>query len=107
MSSAGFLLIVVAFGFLYFVLIRPQKKRQLQARQMLDQLAIGDEVVTAGGIYGRVTELLDDAVMVEISPALQVKVARRAIGTVIPPAEEPAEPVEPEAEAPPAVENDG
>jgi preprotein translocase subunit YajC len=107
MSSAGFLLIIVAFGFLYFVLIRPQKKRQLQARQMLNQLAVGDEIVTAGGIYGRVIELHDDDVMVEIAPSLQVKVARRAIGTIIPSAEEPVEPVEPEAEEPPAVENDG
>ena len=104
MSSAGFLLIVVAFGFLYFVLIRPQKKRQLQARQMLDKLAVGDEVVTAGGIYGRITELQENDVMVEIAPSLQVKVARRAIGTVVPPAEEP---VEPEADEAPAVENDG
>jgi preprotein translocase subunit YajC len=102
MSGAGFLLIVVAFAFLYFVLVRPQKKRQLQTRRMLDAVKQGDEVVTAGGIYGRVTELHDDAVTVEIAPQVQVRVARRAIGGVIPPSEPEA--VE-EAGEPPTVEN--
>jgi len=99
MSGAGFLLIIVAFGFLYFVLIRPQKRRQLQARQMLDSIKEGDEVVTAGGIYGRITALHDDAVTVEIAPQVTVRVARRAIGGVVPPAEPGVE------EEPPAVEN--
>ena len=85
MNGPGLLLILLAIGFLYFVLIRPQKKRQLDAKSMLANLSVGDEVVTAGGIYGRVTELVDDDLMVEIAPQLQVKVARRAIGAVIPP----------------------
>lgn len=105
MSGAGFLLIVVAFGFLYFVLIRPQKKRQLQSRQMLESAAVGSEIVTAGGIYGRITAVQDDDVMVEIAPNLQVRIARRAIGAVIPPAEPEAEELEPEE--PPTVENGG
>lgn len=101
MSGAGFLLIIVAFAFLYFVLIRPQKKRQLAARQQLDSVKVGDEVVTAGGIYGRVTELHDDDVLVEIAPQTTVKLARRAIGVVVPPADEAAE------LEPPPVENGG
>jgi len=89
MNGAGFLLIIVAFVFLYFVLIRPQKRRQLAAQQLLSSIKEGDEVVTAGGIYGRVTELVgDDDVMLEIAPELRVRVARRAIGGVVPPAEE-------------------
>ena len=102
MSGPGFLLIVVAFGFLYFVIVRPQKKRQLQARQMLSELIVGAEVVTAGGIYGRVTELHDDNVVVEIAPQVSVRVARRAIASILPPgeAEEELEP-----EEPPAAEN--
>ncbi|HEY2073189.1 MAG TPA: preprotein translocase subunit YajC [Gaiellaceae bacterium] len=101
MGSSGFLLIVVAFAFLYFVLIRPQKKRQLQARQVLDSVKVGDEVITAAGIYGRVTELHDDDLLVEIAPQVTVRVARRAIGGVVPPADEP------EALEPPPVENGG
>jgi len=99
MSGAGFLLIIVAFGFLYFVLIRPQKRRQLQARQMLDSIKEGDEIVTAGGIYGRITALHDDSVTLEIAPQVTVRVARRAIGGVVPPEEPEVE------EEPPAVEN--
>jgi preprotein translocase subunit YajC len=106
MSGPGFLLIIVAFAFLYFIIVRPQKKRQLQAREMLSSLVVGAEVVTAGGIYGRVTELQDDSVMVEIAPQLSVRVARRAIASVLPAAEpEVAEEAEPEE--PPAVENGG
>jgi preprotein translocase subunit YajC len=100
-GSFGFLIIIVAFAFLYFVLVRPQKRRQLESQRMLASLQVGVEVVTAGGIYGRVTELQDDAVLVEVAPGMQVKVARRAIGGVIPPAEPEV------AEETPPVENGG
>jgi preprotein translocase subunit YajC len=83
-SGGFFILIIIAFAFLWFVLIRPQKRRQVQQRQMLDQLQPGDEVVTAGGIYGEITRVEEDGdVMVRIAPDLEVKVARRAIGGVI------------------------
>jgi preprotein translocase subunit YajC len=91
-GSGFFLLIIIAFGFLWFVLVRPQKRRQVAAQQMLDRLSVGDEVVTAGGIYGEITGITDeDDVMVRIAPGLEVRVARRAIGGVI---EKPAEPEE-------------
>jgi preprotein translocase subunit YajC len=102
MGSSGFLLIIVAFAFLYFVLIRPQKKRQLQAQRLASGLAVGDEVVTSGGIYGTITELGDDEVKLEIAPETQVRVARRAIGVVLPKEnEEPAEAQEEPDEAGP------
>lgn len=82
MNSSGFLLIIVAFAFLYFVLVRPQRRRQLASQRMLSTLEVGDEVVTAGGIYGEVTELHEDDVTVEIAPDVRVRVARRAIGAV-------------------------
>ena len=88
-SSGGgfFLLIIVAFAFLWFVLIRPQKKRQVQTQRMLNDLKTGDEVVTAGGIYGEITSVDEttDDVMVRIAPDLEVRVARRAIAGVTPP----------------------
>ena len=107
MSGAGFLIIIVAFAFLYFVLVRPQKRRQLQSRQMLSNLDVGDEVVTAGGIYGRIVELMEADVVVEIAPEVRVKVARRAIGAVVPPAEAEAEAEAdpPAADDAPAVDN--
>jgi preprotein translocase subunit YajC len=87
-GSGGLLLIVVAFIFLYFVLVRPQKRRQLEQARVLNNLEVGDEVVTAGGIYGHITNIDGDDLMVEIAPQLEVRVARRAIGGVIPPAAE-------------------
>ena len=84
MGSSGFLLIVIAFAFLYFVLIRPQKKRQVAAQRLLSSVAVGDEVVTSGGIYGTVTELADDEIKLRIAPEIEVRVARRAIGAIVP-----------------------
>jgi preprotein translocase subunit YajC len=103
-GSGFFLLIIVAFAFLWLVLVRPQKKRQAAQQRMLDEIKVGDEVVTAGGIYGEVTQDVGDDVMVRIAPNLEVRVARRAIGGVIQPEEpepEPEEP-EPEPESPPS-----
>ena len=98
-GSGFFLLIIVAFAFLWLVLVRPQKKRQVAQQRMLDEIKVGDEVVTAGGIYGEITEDVGDDVMVRIAPNLEVRVARRAIGGVIQP-DEP-EP-ELETETPPS-----
>jgi len=91
MGGAGFFLIIIAFGFLYFVLVRPQKKRQVAQMRMLNELAVGDEVVTAGGIYGEIVGLGEEDVTVRIAPQLDVRVARRAIASVTPPAPESAE----------------
>ena len=91
MGGAGFFLIVIAFGFLYFVLVRPQKKRQLAQTRMLNELAVGDEVVTAGGIYGEIVGLGEDDVKVRIAPDIEVRVARRAIASVTPAASPSAE----------------
>jgi preprotein translocase subunit YajC len=101
-GSSFFLLLIIAFGVLWFVLIRPQKRRQVEAQQMLNRLDVGDEVVTAGGIYGEITAIEEDDVMVRIAPGLEVKVARRAIGGVIRPEEEPEPEPEPEPEETPA-----
>jgi preprotein translocase subunit YajC len=99
MGSPALFLIIIAFGFLYFVVVRPQKKRQLAQQRQLRELAIGDEVVTAGGIYGEIVGLAEADVTVRIAPTLDVRVARRAIAAVTPAASEPAEleaPEEPE-----------
>jgi preprotein translocase subunit YajC len=99
MGGAGFFLIVIAFGFLYFVMVRPQKKRQVAQMRMLNELSVGDEVVTAGGIYGEIVGLGEEDVTVRIAPQLDVRVARRAIASVTPKASESAEleaPEEPE-----------
>jgi preprotein translocase subunit YajC len=100
-GSGFFLLIIVAFAFLWLVLVRPQKKRQVAQQRMLDEVKVGDEVVTAGGIYGEITEDVGEDVMVRIAPNLEVRVARRAIGGIVKPEEPEPEP-EPEPESPPS-----
>jgi preprotein translocase subunit YajC len=104
MGSAGLFIIVIAFLFLYFVLVRPQKRRQLEQQRMLDQVSVGDEIVTAGGIYGEITAVDEVDVRVRIAPELEVRVARRAIAGVTraeaDDAEELEEPEEPERPEP-------
>jgi preprotein translocase subunit YajC len=82
-GSGILFIIVIAFLVLYLIVIRPQKRRQAQQQQMTSDLRIGDEVLTAGGIYGTITQLEEDRVTVEIAPKLEVHVARRAIAGVL------------------------
>jgi len=103
MSGFGFFLIILAFFFLYFVLVRPQKRRQVEQQRMLSDIKVGDEVVTAGGIYGEVTAIDDDdEIRVRIAPEVEVRLARRAIGGVVPREEEETfeEPDEPDRAEP-------
>jgi len=83
-GGSGFLfIIIVAFVVLYLVVVRPQRRRQNQQQQQrLGELRVGDEVLTAGGIYGTVLEFDEDQVTVEIAPKVKVQVARRAIAGV-------------------------
>ena len=98
MGGFGFFLIIIAFFFLYFVLVRPQKRRQLQQQQMLNAVKVGDEIVTAGGMYGEITKLGEEDVTVRIAPELEVRIARRAVAGITPPAlEEDSESEQPEA----------
>jgi len=92
-GSGFFLIIIIAFAVLWLIVVRPQRKRQTQQRQMLDDLRVGDEVLTAGGIYGTVSRLDEDQVTVEIAPKTEVRVARRAIAGITrePEAEEAGE----------------
>ncbi len=77
-------LIVLMFGVLYFLMIRPQMKRAKEQKAMIDALQKGDEVVTAGGVIGRITKLGDNYVSVEIASNVEVQVQRPAIQLVLP-----------------------
>jgi preprotein translocase subunit YajC len=78
------LILVVFVAVFYFLLIRPQQKRAKEHQQMLAKLAIGDEVVTAGGIVGRVSEVGDTFVTVEIADNVRIKVQRAQITSLLP-----------------------
>jgi len=93
-GSSFFLIIIVVFFLLWLFLIRPQRRRQTQQQQMLRDVHVGDEVLTAGGIYGTIARLDDDEVTVQIAPRVEVRVARRAIAAVLTEREDPTMPEE-------------
>lgn len=80
----GMLPLVLMFVVLYFVMIRPQMKRQKEHRAMIDALAKGDEVATAGGLLGKVTKLGDSYVGVEIANGVEIQLQRSAVVQVLP-----------------------
>lgn len=85
LSSLGSMLpLLLMFVVLYFVMIRPQMKRQKEARTMLEALAKGDEVATAGGVLGKITTLGDQYLSLEIANGVEVKVQRSAVVQVLP-----------------------
>ena len=85
MSSLGSMLpLVLMFVVLYFVMIRPQMKRQKEARTMVEALAKGDEVVTSGGLLGRITRLGEQQLGLEIANGIEVQVQRSAVVQVLP-----------------------
>jgi preprotein translocase subunit YajC len=82
----GFLIfIVVLFLLMWLMVVLPQRRRQAAQKALIGGLKPGDEVLTAGGLYGDVTEVGEDEVALEIAPGVEVRVATRAIATVIPP----------------------
>jgi preprotein translocase subunit YajC len=83
-SLTGMLPLVLMFVVLYFVMIRPQMKKQKEHRTMLAALASGDEVATAGGLLGKVTKLGESHLTLELSPGVEVQLQRHAIVQVLP-----------------------
>jgi preprotein translocase subunit YajC len=76
--------LVLIFVVFYFLLIRPQAKRAKEHKAMVAALGVGDEVVTAGGILGKVTETADNFLTIEIANGVQVKVQRHTVTSVLP-----------------------
>lgn len=83
-SLTGMLPLVLMFVVLYFVMIRPQMKRQKEHKAMIDAIAKGDEVATAGGILGTVTRLSEGALHIQIAPGVEVQIQRNAVAQVLP-----------------------
>jgi preprotein translocase subunit YajC len=81
----AFVPLILMFAIFYFLLIRPQQKKQKEHRQMISTLKKGDRVVTSGGLYGRITGLTDTVVTLEISEKVRVKVARGNISAAVQP----------------------
>ncbi|HJT63053.1 MAG TPA: preprotein translocase subunit YajC [Burkholderiales bacterium] len=80
----GLLPIVLMFVLLYFLMIRPQMKRAKEAKAMIEALQKGDEVITAGGVLGRITKLSDAYISLEIAPNTEIAVQKSAVQVLLP-----------------------
>lgn len=83
-SIMSMLPLVLMFVVLYFVMIRPQMKKQKEHRAMIDALAKGDEVVSGGGILGKVTKLGESHVSLEVAAGVEIQIQRSAVVQVLP-----------------------
>jgi preprotein translocase subunit YajC len=79
-----FLIIIGMFALLYFLMIRPQMKRAKEHKQMTEALQKGDEIVTSGGVLGKITKIGEAYVSIEIAADTEVQVQRSAIQTLLP-----------------------
>ncbi|MCA1905998.1 MAG: preprotein translocase subunit YajC [Desulfarculus sp.] len=75
-------MLVLMFAVFYFLLIRPQQKKAKQHKEMLSNLRKGDNVLTSGGLYGKITGITDNVVVLEVAPQVRVKVSRGHIAGV-------------------------
>ncbi len=82
------IVMVLLLVVMYVLMIRPQRQRQQALQTMIDRAGVGDDILTSGGIYGTITEIEDDDVVVEIADGLTVHMTRRGIAAVLPPEED-------------------
>ena len=90
-GASGLIMMVAIFAIFYFILIRPQQKKMKEHKKMVEDLKKGDEVITAGGIYGTVEGVTPDVLTVKIAEGTKVKVTRGSIAHVITDKEKPKE----------------
>lgn len=81
-NSMFFFMIIATFAILYFMILRPQQKEQKRHKEMITNLKAGDEIVTVGGIHGRVVNVLEHTVEVKISEGTKIVIDRSRIGRV-------------------------
>jgi preprotein translocase subunit YajC len=80
----GLLPIVLMFVLLYFLMIRPQMKRAKESKAMVDSLQKGDEVITAGGVLGKISKISDAYITLEIAPNTEISIQKAAVQTLLP-----------------------
>ena len=103
-SFTTILFLLLLFGVVYFLMIRPQQKRRREALNMQNQLGPGDQIVTIGGLHGTIVSIDDDVATLEVAPGVQVKFARQAIARTLPKQEAEESAAADEVEAEPAVQ---
>jgi len=100
-NSGFFILIVLVLFLIWLFMVRPQRRRQQMQQSMIDELRVGDEVLTAGGFFATVRGITEDEVTVELSPGAEARLSKRAIAAVL---TEPEEEPEPEPQTAPEQE---
>jgi preprotein translocase subunit YajC len=98
------LALLVTFGLMWALLILPQQRRMRQHQQVVASLEVGDEIVTAGGLYGTITSVDDETLAVEVAPGIVLRVLRSAVSQRI--AEPDEEPENTDVTAAPGIEED-
>ncbi|MBL1142930.1 MAG: preprotein translocase subunit YajC [Proteobacteria bacterium] len=81
---ASFLPLIILFAVFYFILIRPQMKQAKQHKQLVSELSKGDEVATSGGLLGKIKNVGDNFILLEIAKETEVKIQKNAVTTVLP-----------------------
>src|SRR5438552_5103826 len=85
----GFVLVVVVlFALFWLLVLRPNRRRQMEQKALIQNVEVGDEIVTAGGLFGHVKSVADDELLVEIAPGTDVRIARRAVASIVGPEDE-------------------
>ena len=92
------IIMVLMLGVMYVLMIRPQRQRQAQQQSMIDGASVGDDVLTTGGIYGTISTVEGDDLVVEIANGVTVHMTRRGIAAVLPPEDDTDDVVEGELE---------
>ncbi len=82
-GASGLIMMVIIFAIFYFILIRPQQKKMKEHKKLVDELKKGDEISTAGGIYGTVEGLTPDTLTVKIAEGTKVKITRSSVAGVV------------------------
>jgi preprotein translocase subunit YajC len=91
----GFLILIIVFGAAWFLFVLPARRRKMSHAAMQDSIAVGDEIITAGGLHGTVKALEDDTVKVEIATGVVATLDRRAVAAVAREVEVEVEPEDP------------
>lgn len=82
-GASSLIFLVLLIGIFYFMLIRPQKKRVTEHKQLVESIDVGDDIVTIGGLYGTVTSIGDEDVEIEPSPGVKLRFVKNAISRVV------------------------
>ncbi len=92
MGSGALIVIVVLLAAFWLLLVRPQRSRARRQQELIRSLEVGDEIVSAGGLYGTITRIDGDDLTVELAPQIEVRMARGAVAGIVEPDGESAEP---------------